>query len=296
MVKKTIEETYKKLTQREHVLIRPDTYIGNVKKQMEELWVPDPETYMMKKKMVEYSPGFMKIFDEVLTNATDHSFRHPEVTQIKINYSQETGEISVYNNGPGIPVVEHQEHKMYVPELIFGHLLTGSNYDDSDDRTGAGRNGYGSKCNSLDTKILLFNGEIKLAKDIKIGDILIGDNGNKRTVLSTIFGKGKMYEVSQNRGESYKVNDEHILTLHMPGHKVIFWNNNGWKILWWNNKHTKINSKHFKAIDNKIKCNECEIELHGNLNRHYKRQHPNKTLPVKQRKLPNNKSDMNIMK
>lgn len=149
MVKKTIEETYKKLTQREHVLIRPDTYIGSVKKQMEELWVPDPETYMMKKKIVEYSPGFMKIFDEVLTNATDHSFRHPEVTQIKINYSQETGEISVYNNGPGIPVVEHQEHKMYVPELIFGHLLTGSNYDDSDDRTGAGRNGYGAKLTNI---------------------------------------------------------------------------------------------------------------------------------------------------
>jgi DNA gyrase/topoisomerase IV subunit B len=293
MVKKTIEETYQKLTQREHVLLRSGMYIGSVKKQCEELWVPDPETYMMKKKIVEYSPGFMKIFDEVLTNATDHSFRHPDVTQIKIDYSQETGEISVYNNGPGIPVVEHQEHKMYVPELIFGHLLSGSNYDDSDSRTGAGTNGLGSKCNSLDTKIPLWNGEIKLAKDIKIGDILIGDDGNPRTVLSTVFGKGKMFEVSQNRGESYKVNDEHILTLHMPDHKVIFWNNNGWKILWWDNEHTKINSKHFKAIDNKIKCNECEIELHSNLNRHYKRQHPNKILPVKQRKLPNNKPDMN---
>lgn len=152
MVKKTIEETYQKLTQREHVLIRPDTYIGSIKKQMEELWVPEPETYMMKKKIVEYSPGFMKIFDEVLTNATDHSFRHPEVTQIKINYSQETGEISVYNNGPGIPVVEHQEHKMYVPELIFGHLLTGSNYDDSDSRTGSGRNGYGAKLTNIYSK------------------------------------------------------------------------------------------------------------------------------------------------
>ena len=98
MVKKTIEETYQKLTQREHVLLRSGMYIGSIKKQC-----------------------------EVLTNATDHSFRHPEVTRIKINYSQETGEISVYNNGPGIHVVEHQEHKMYVPELIFGHLLSGSN-------------------------------------------------------------------------------------------------------------------------------------------------------------------------
>lgn len=149
VVKKTIEETYQKLTQREHVLVRPDTYIGSIKKQMEELWVPNSETYMMEKKMVEYSPGFMKIFDEVLTNATDHSFRHNTVTQIKISYDKETGEISVYNNGPGIPVVEHKEHNMYVPELIFGHLLTGSNYDDSDDRTGAGRNGYGGKLTNI---------------------------------------------------------------------------------------------------------------------------------------------------
>jgi DNA topoisomerase-2 len=152
MVKKTIEETYQKLTQREHVLLRSGMYIGSVKKQCEELWVPDPETYMMKKKIVEYSPGFMKIFDEVLTNATDHSFRHPEVTQIKINYSQETGELSVWNNGPGIPVVEHQEHKMYVPELIFGHLLSGSNYDDSDSRTGSGTNGLGSKLTNIYSK------------------------------------------------------------------------------------------------------------------------------------------------
>jgi DNA topoisomerase-2 len=152
MVKKTIEETYQKLTQREHVLLRSGMYIGSIKKQCEELWVPDPKTYMMKKKIVEYSPGFMKIFDEVLTNATDHSFRHPEVTQIKINYSQETGELSVWNNGPGIPVVEHQEHKMYVPELIFGHLLSGSNYDDSDSRTGSGTNGLGSKLTNIYSK------------------------------------------------------------------------------------------------------------------------------------------------
>jgi len=152
MVKKTIEETYQKLTQREHVLLRSGMYIGSVKKQMEELWVPDAETYMMKKKIVEYSPGFMKIFDEVLTNATDHSFRHPEVTQIKINYDQETGEVSVYNNGPGIPVELHKEHNMYVPELIFGHMLSGSNYDDTDSRTGSGTNGLGSKCTNIFSK------------------------------------------------------------------------------------------------------------------------------------------------
>ena len=152
MSKKTIEQTYQKLTQREHVLQRPDTYIGSIKKQMEEMWIMNQETMKMEKKMIEYTPGFMKIFDEVLTNATDHSFRDSTVTTIKVDYNKETGEISVWNNGSGIPVVEHLEHKIYVPELIFSHLLTGSNYDDTQKRTGAGRNGYGSKLTNIYSK------------------------------------------------------------------------------------------------------------------------------------------------
>ena len=150
--KKTVEDTYKKLSQREHVLERPGMYIGSVKKQMEELWVTketEDGSLKMEKTMVEYSPGFMKIFDEVLTNATDHSFRDSSVTTIKVEYSQETGEISVWNNGSGIPVQLHKEHNIYVPELIFGHLLSGSNYDDTTTRTGAGTNGLGSKLTNI---------------------------------------------------------------------------------------------------------------------------------------------------
>ncbi len=152
---KTLEETYKKLTQREHILYRGGMYIGSVKKQMEELWVGkgyDNGTIKMEKTMVEYSPGFIKIFDEVLTNATDHSFRDSTVTTIKVEYSQETGEISVWNNGTGIPVEIHKEHNMYIPELIFGHFLSGSNYDDTTTRTGAGTNGIGSKASNVYSK------------------------------------------------------------------------------------------------------------------------------------------------
>jgi len=59
--------------------------------------------------------------------------------------NQESGEISVLNDGKGIPIVTHPEYKIYVPELIFGHLLTGSNFDDDVKRTTGGRNGYGAK-------------------------------------------------------------------------------------------------------------------------------------------------------
>jgi DNA gyrase/topoisomerase IV subunit B len=154
---KTIEETYKKLSQREHVLHRPNMYIGEIKKTLEEMWVLDTNTNTkMSKRMVEYSPGFLKVFDEVLTNALDHSNRDTTVDRIKIDYDTTTGEISVLNNGAGVPVVIHKEHNLYVPELIFGHLLSGSNYDDSQQRIGAGVNGLGVKlCNIFSKRFVV---------------------------------------------------------------------------------------------------------------------------------------------
>lgn len=63
-------------------------------------------------------------------------------------YCRENNTISVWNNGKGIPVVIHKEEKMYVPTMIFGHLLTSSNYDDEEEKVTGGRNGYGAKlCN-----------------------------------------------------------------------------------------------------------------------------------------------------
>ena len=50
---------------------------------------------------------------------------------LKVNISTENNLITVYNNGRGIPIEMHSKEKIYVPELIFGHLLTSSNYDDN---------------------------------------------------------------------------------------------------------------------------------------------------------------------
>ena len=152
MSKKTIEQKYQKLSQREHVLVRSGMYIGSIAKTNEDQWVFDVTQNKMIKKFVEFSPGFLKIFDEVLTNATDHVTRDPTVTTIKIDYDKKTGEISIWNNGSGVPVVLHKEHNLYVPELIFGHLLSGSNYDDNQQRTGAGLNGLGVKLTSIFSK------------------------------------------------------------------------------------------------------------------------------------------------
>lgn len=191
MSKKTVEETYKKLSQREHVLERPGMYIGSVKKQMEELWVCTENNFKMEKRMIEYTPGFIKIFDEILTNATDHSFRDSTVSTIKVDYCKNTGEISVWNNGSGIPVELHKEHNMYVPELIFGHLLSGSNYDDTVTRTGAGTNGIGSKASNIYSKKFIIE--------------TIDSNEKKRFVQEfsdNMTNKSKP-KITNNSGKSY---------------------------------------------------------------------------------------------
>ena len=78
------------------------------------------------------------------------------MNQIKIDIDPEANKIKVWNNGKGIPVVEHQTEKMFVPTLIFGHLLTSSNYDDTEKKVTGGRNGYGAKlCNIFSNKFVV---------------------------------------------------------------------------------------------------------------------------------------------
>jgi DNA topoisomerase-2 len=142
---KSIEETYKKVGQVDHILLRPDTYIGDVKLQKEQMWVYSETLDKIVEKEINYVPGLYKIFDEVLVNAGDRVQEDSTCDNIKVNIDQSTNTISVWNNGLGIPVKIHQEHNLYVPSLIFGELLTSSNYDDSVERTTGGRNGYGAK-------------------------------------------------------------------------------------------------------------------------------------------------------
>lgn len=153
MAKKRIEDTYKKLTQQEHVLTRPDTYVGSTEPSPNMVWVANQD-YSCERKEITFSPAFLKIFDEILTNASDHAIRTGKVKKIEIEVNSDY--ISVKNDGPGIPVEEHKEEKLWVPEMIFGHLLTGSNYDDSEDRMVGGRNGLGAKLtNIFSTKFIV---------------------------------------------------------------------------------------------------------------------------------------------
>ncbi|KIJ60083.1 hypothetical protein HYDPIDRAFT_177534 [Hydnomerulius pinastri MD-312] len=143
--KKSASETYTKLSQLEHILKRPDSYIGSVETITQAMWTYDSENKRMTHREVKYVPGFFKIVDEILVNAADNKINDPSMDTLKVNIDIEEGTISVYNNGRGIPIEMHSKEKIYIPELIFGHLLSSSNYDDDEKKLTGGRNGYGAK-------------------------------------------------------------------------------------------------------------------------------------------------------
>lgn len=155
--KMSIERIYQKKTQLEHILLRPDTYIGSVEKATQPMWVYDEASEGMIQRDITYVPGLYKIYDEILVNAADNKQRDPHgMTSIRIEINPEQNRIQIWNNGKGIPVVEHATEKVFVPTLIFGQLLTSSNYNDDEKKVTGGRNGYGAKlCNIFSTKFVL---------------------------------------------------------------------------------------------------------------------------------------------
>lgn len=152
---------YKKLSHREHILELPDTYVGSVATQEEWRWVLGEDGKMAYKK-IHFNPGFYKLFDELVVNARDARVRSSTtanpIKHIHVTVKEVEGqvEISVENDGDGIPIQEHSEHKVWVPELIFGHLLTSGNYDKTEEKIVGGKNGYGAKL------VNVFSHEFKL--------------------------------------------------------------------------------------------------------------------------------------
>lgn len=132
------------------------------------MWIYDEESSKMQYKKITYVPGLYKIFDEIIVNACDNKQRDPSMNTVRVTIDPLAGEVSVWNNGKGIPVVQHKEHHVYVPELIFGHLLTGSNFDDKKKKTTGGRNGYGAKlANIFSTRFVVETADKNVRKRYK---------------------------------------------------------------------------------------------------------------------------------
>ncbi len=159
----TITEVYDKTDLHNHILTRPDSYIGSISPIKEFLYVPDEDengNLCMVYKQLEYVQGLFKIVDEVIVNARDQYVRlntsldegaeHAKkkdvpVSNIWISVDQKSGYITVRNDGNGIPIRKHQTENLYIPDMIFGYLLTSSNYKEGVRRFVGGKNGYGAK-------------------------------------------------------------------------------------------------------------------------------------------------------
>ncbi len=147
-----LAQQYQRKTDKQHILDNPDTYIGSVEKVDSPMWVFDNESEKIVQKTIEYIPGLYKLFDEAVVNCRDHVIRMLQssaedkklVSFIDTSISED-GTITFTNDGNGIDVAKHPEYDLWIPELIFGHLRTSTNYNKDEQRIVGGKNGFGFK-------------------------------------------------------------------------------------------------------------------------------------------------------
>lgn len=175
MADKTNEQKYKKLSDIDHVLLRPGMYIGSVVSKESETFVFNGDTNKFELTTLTYNPGFLKLFDEIISNSVDESKRNKKLNLIRVRINTSKNEISVYDNG-GIPVELHKQYKQYIPELVFSNLKAGSNFNDDEKRDVVGVNGVGSSCvNIFSTKFI-----VKTADKSNSFEQIFYDNMRKR--------------------------------------------------------------------------------------------------------------------
>ena len=155
-----LSEKYQQKTDKQHILDNPDTYIGSIEEVDTELWIADETSVDGTKpkivsKNIKYIPGLFKLFDEGIVNCRDHVVRMKQavdagqsnclpVSNIDISISED-GTITMTNDGNGIDVAKHPENDMWIPEMIFGHLRTSTNYNKDEKKIVGGKNGFGFK-------------------------------------------------------------------------------------------------------------------------------------------------------
>lgn len=155
MTDTNLSTKYQQKTDKQHILDNPDTYIGSVEIIDADMWILNETNDAIIEKNIKYIPGLFKLFDEGIVNCRDHVIRMQQAVQNKIENSlpvsyidisiQDDGTIVMINDGNGIDVAQHPEYKIWIPELIFGHLRTSTNYDKSEKKIVGGKNGFGFK-------------------------------------------------------------------------------------------------------------------------------------------------------
>lgn len=143
---------YQRKTDKQHILDNPDTYIGSVENVDSQMWVYDDLTDRIVLRDIEYIPGLYKLFDEGIVNCRDHVIRMIQSNSIDKKFVtfidttiSEDGTITMSNDGNGIDVAKHPEYDIWIPEMIFGHLRTSTNYNKDEKKIVGGKNGFGFK-------------------------------------------------------------------------------------------------------------------------------------------------------
>lgn len=150
-----LSSKYQQKTDKQHILDNPDTYIGSTEEVDSVLWILNETSDKIVENSIKYIPGLFKLFDEGIVNCRDHVIRMLQsvadgvenaipVSNIDISIADD-GTITMYNDGNGIDVAMHPEYNLWIPELIFGHLRTSTNYDKTEKKIVGGKNGFGFK-------------------------------------------------------------------------------------------------------------------------------------------------------
>jgi DNA topoisomerase II len=181
-----VEDVYKGMTLHQHILAAPDTYIGTSLVDEVRMFIFDEDSNKIVEDVINYVAGFFKIFDEILVNARDHTVRDKTCKHIVIKIDKQSGEISVWNDGKGIPVAIHKKYNIYIPEMIFGNLLTSQNYE-MKGKTVGGKNGYGAKLTNIYSKRFEIH---------TIGHNKIDDDRAKKIGYKQIF-RNNMFDVDK---------------------------------------------------------------------------------------------------
>lgn len=149
---RTNEEVYQMMEDYEHILSEnPDMYVGSIEATTTDQYVYYEEAKKIIKKKMTYSPALLKIYDEIIVNVRDQTIRQETCNEIYVTIDKQTGYITVKNNGNSIPVQIHKETNIYIPEMIFFHLRTSSNFNTTGKIVG-GKNGFGAKLTNIFSK------------------------------------------------------------------------------------------------------------------------------------------------
>ena len=187
---KSIEQKYRKLSDIEHVLLRPGMYCGSIKPREDDIpLLGDDGKFSIRK--VSYNPALMKIFDEIVSNAVDEHRRNPKLDELRVTVDPGSGMVKVWDNG-GIPVVKHAEYDEWVPEMIFSNLKAGSNFNDDEERLVAGTNGVGSTL----TNIFSVKFRVRTSDGKNAFEQTFSNNMRERTESKVIKWKEKFTEIT----------------------------------------------------------------------------------------------------